>query len=207
MSDAAQSLRGIVEKQRDALARSTWQAAVDGTDNQYRSLVQALRAEGVTDLNEYGRLTSERQSLDSELEALNSLAETRAKLLAQSTMLLERVLAARREVSAARDAFLTGTLAHNRFVRIGLRRYGNDPRVIERSLRGALNVLDDRFEGDILATDGDGGSHGCVADLFDDSTEDIASAVFRLAGASAQGDAERFVCRAAIFLASEQREG
>ena len=174
LSDAAQSLRGVVAQQRDALARSAWQAAVDDADSKYRSLVDALRAEGVTDPNEYGRLTSERQSLESELEALDSLAETRTRLLAQSKALLARVLAARRELSAARDAFLAGTLANNRFVRIGLRRYGNDPRIIERSLREALNVLDDRFEGDILATDGDGGSRGCVAELLDDFTEDSA---------------------------------
>ena len=174
LSDAAQSLRGVVAQQRDALARSAWQAAVDDADSKYRSLVDALRAEGVTDPNEYGRLTSGRQSLERELDALDSLAETRTRLLAQSKALLVRVLAARRELSAARDAFLTGTLANNRFVQIGLRRYGNDPRIIERSLREALNVLDDRFEGDILATDGDGGSRGCVAELLDDFTEDSA---------------------------------
>ena len=172
LRDAAQSLRDVVATQRDALASSTWQAAVDNADNRYQSLVEALHAEGVTDPNEYGRLTSERQSLDSELEALDSLTETSARLLAQSTKLLERVLAARRDVSAVRDTFLTGTLANNHFVRIGLRRYGNDPRVIERSLRKALNVLDDRFEGDILATNGDCGSRGCVAELLDDFTED-----------------------------------
>ena len=172
LNDAARSLRDIVVKQRGALARSTWQAAANDADNRYRSLVEALRKEGVTDPKEYGRLTGERQSLDIELEALNSLAETRVKLLGQSTTLLDGVLAVRREVSAARDAFLTGTLANNRFVRIGLRRYGNDPRVVERSLREALNVLDDRFEGDILAANGDGGSRGCVAELLDDSTED-----------------------------------
>ena len=171
---AAQSLRGVVAKQHDALARGTWQAAVDDAERQYEKLVEALREEGVTDPNEYGRLTSERQSLDSELEALDSLAETRDGLLAQSTKLLEWVLVTRRETSAARDAFLSGTLANNRFVRIGLRRYGNDSRVIERSLREALNVLDDRFEGDILATDGDGRSRGCVAELLDDLTEDSA---------------------------------
>ena len=172
LSDAAKRLRSVVVKQREALASSAWQTAVDDAESQYLSLVEALRSEGVTDPNEYGHLTSERQSFESELEALDSLEETRTRLLAQSKASLARVLATRREVSAKRDAFLTGTLANNRFVRIGLRRYGNDPRVVERSLREALNVLDDRFEGDILATDGDGGSRGCVAELLDDLTED-----------------------------------
>ena len=171
LHDAAQRLRDAVARQRDALASSTWQAAADEADRQYDKLVEALRGEGVTDPNEYGRLTHERQSLDSELKALDSLSQSRTRLLVQSTTLLESVLDARHEVSAARDAFLTGTLANNRFVRIGLRRYGNDPRVIERSLREALNVLDDRFEGDILATDGEGGSRGCVAELLDAFTD------------------------------------
>ena len=145
---------------------------MDDAGSHYLSLVEALRAEDVTGPNEYARLTSERQSLDSELEALNSLAEARDRLLARSTTLVEMVLAARREVSSARHTFLTGTLANNQFVRIGLRRYRNDPGVIERSFREALNVLDDRFEGDILATDGDSGSRGCVAELLDDFTGD-----------------------------------
>ena len=169
---AASNLRGVIATQCEALATSPWQAAAETADREYERLVEALRAEGVADPSEYGRLAGERQSLDSDLQALDSLSETRTTLLAQSTTLLEEVRVARREVSAARDAFLTETLANNRFVRIGLCRYGNDPRVIERSLRKALNVLDDRFERDILATDGDGESCGCVADLLDDSTDD-----------------------------------
>ena len=172
LSDTARSLRSVASKQREALARGMWQAVVDDADGQYRSLVEVLRADGVTDPNEYGRLTSERQSLDSELEALNSLDEARTRLLAQSKASLARVLATRREVSAGRDAFLIGTLANNRFVRIRLRRYGNDARVVERSFRDALNVPDSRFEGEILTTDGDGGSRGCIAELLGDLTED-----------------------------------
>ena len=167
----ASDLRGVIATQREALATSPWRAAAEAADSAYERLVETLRAEGVADPSEYGRLTGERQSLDSDLQALDSLSETRTTLLAQSTTLLYEILVARREVSAARDAFLTETLSNNRFVRIGLCRYGNDLRVIERSLRKALNVLDDRFERDILATDGDGESCGCVADLLNDSTE------------------------------------
>ena len=169
---AASDLRGIIATQREALATSPWQAAAEAADSAYEGLVETLRDEGVADPSEYGRLTAERQSLDSDLQALDSLSETRSTLHSQLTTLLEEVLTARREVSTAREIFLTETLANNRFVRIGLCRYGNDPRVIERSLREALNVLDDRFVRDILATDGDGEICGCVADLLDDSSED-----------------------------------
>ena len=64
---------GCCAKQHDALARSTWQAAVDDADGQYRSLVETLRAVGVTDPNECVRLTSKRQSFHTHLEALDCL--------------------------------------------------------------------------------------------------------------------------------------
>ena len=172
LRDSARRLRDTVTKQRDDLAASAWQVDVDSAAKEYERLVESLRAEGVTDLAEYGRLAQDRQSLDGELSDLDSLSETRDKLVEQSTSLLTGLLAARRGVSAARDAFLTEKLASNRFVRIGLRTYGEDPRVIERSLREALGVLDDRFEMDIFALDSDGVGRGCVADLLSDLTED-----------------------------------
>ena len=172
LREAARRLRETVVKQRENLAASAWQVDVDSAAKEYERLVESLRAEGVTELAEYGRLAQDRQSLDGELSDLDSLSETRDKLVEQSTSLLTGLLAARRGVSAARNAFLTEKLASNRFVRIGLRTYGEDPRVIERSLREALGVLDDRFEMDIFALDGDGVGRGCVADLLSDLPED-----------------------------------
>ena len=123
---AASDLRGVIATQRGALTTSPWQAAVERADRAYERLVETLRAEGVADPSEYGRLNGERQSLDSDLQALDSLSETRTTLLSRLTTLLEEVLVARRAVSVAREDFLTETLANNRFVRIGLCRYGND---------------------------------------------------------------------------------
>ncbi len=66
------------------------------------------------------------------------------------------LLDCRRAVSSARQDFLQRALAGNRFVRIAVHRYGDDSKVIERSMREALNVLDDRFATDILVEDEDG---------------------------------------------------
>ena len=172
LRDAALRLRETVAKQREDLAASAWQIGVDRAENEYERLVEGLRAEGVTDLAEYGRLTQDRQSLDGELSDLDSLSKTRDGLVERSKSLLTELLAARREVSATRDAFLTDKLASNRFVCIGLRPYGADPRVIERSLREVLGVNDDRFERDIYALDSDGVERGCVADLLSDLSEE-----------------------------------
>ncbi len=168
LRDAAGNLRDVVARNREALAKSTWQAAANDAELRYQGLVEALRAEGVTDLNEYGRLASDRLSLDGELANLDSLSETRSQLKARSKTLLEKVLLARRAVSKEREAFLTRQLAKNHFVRIRLHRYGNDARVVERSLREALNVPDGRFDRDILITGDDGENRGCVAELLKD---------------------------------------
>ena len=207
LKSAASDLRGAIATQREVLTTTPWHAAAEVADSAYEELVETLRAEGVADPSEFARLTADRQSLHSDLQELDSLSETRTTLLTQSMTLLEQVLVARREVSVARDAFLTETLANNRFVRIGLCRYGNDPRVIERSLRTELNVLDDRFEKDILATDGDGMSCGCVADLLDDSTEDPQQSSTESPLTGAEARIEALKNRFAAACAGEQPFG
>ena len=83
---------------------------------------------------------------------------------------LDRVLDCRRAVTAARAAFLAQALAGNRFVRISIRPYGDEARVVERSMRDVLNVIDNRFQSDILTDDG-GSPRGSVVDLLADLPE------------------------------------
>ena len=167
LREAAERLRAIVETQREALAKSAWRAAAEEANGDYEGLVETLRAGGVADPSEYGRLLQDRQRIDSEVERLDSMKEDRDSLVRQTQSRLEGVLEARRAVSNARDAFLETALAQNRFVRIRSRTYGEDPRVIERSLREVLGVFDDRFSEDILVTDSENRpTKGSVADLL-----------------------------------------
>ena len=164
----AQRLRGEVKIQRETLTRSAWQEAVDQADDNYNRLIGMLHEEGVAGPSEYSRLVQDRQRIDSELERLDSLRKERDRVVGESQMWLRRVLEARRAVSDARDHFLTSALADNKFVRIQSRPYGDDLRVLERSLREVLNVLDDRFQDDILSMEDDHPSKGSVAQLFAD---------------------------------------
>lgn len=172
LRNVAQHLRETVKTQRRVLATSAWQAAVEQAENDYVALVEALRGEGVADPSEYGRLAQDRQRLDSELKSLESLRTERDRLTEQSRMQLQAVLEARRAVSAARDEFLSRTLTRNEFVRIRCRTYDDAPRIIERSLREVLKVLDDRFRDDILVMDDGHPNRGCVAELLADLPEE-----------------------------------
>ena len=169
----AERLRGSIETQREELARSRWQAAVENAASEYEALIETLRKAGVTDPSEYGRLVQEWQRLDGELVRLDSVQEERDRLVEQSRSLLDNVTEARRAVSHGRDRFLEKTLAHNEFVRIRSLNYGDDPRAIERSLRETLEAPD-HFEGDILVMEEDHAVKGCVADLLNELPEDSA---------------------------------
>ena len=166
LRDAARGLIGATAELRTALTAGSWQEAVEQAEQRYAELVSMLQTEGVGDPSEYGRLVQDRQRLDGELALLDSMQEERTRLTADASARLERVLETRRAVSKAREEFLTTALRHNAFVSIQIRTYGNDPQAVERSLRLALNVPDDRFRDDILVT-GDGRAPtGVVARLF-----------------------------------------
>ena len=169
----AQRMRAVVADQRGELTKSAWHAAVEHAANEYEALIEALRKEGVTDPSEYGRLVQDRQRLDSELARLDSMQEERNRLVEQSRSLLDNVTDARRAVSHRRDRFLKETLARNQFVRIRSLNYGDDPQVIERSLRETLETPD-YFKDDILVVEDGHAVKGCVATLLNDLPEDSA---------------------------------
>ena len=167
---SAQRLRGFAEKQREILTKSVWRTAVKQATGNYEMLVEALKAEGVSDPNEYGRLVQERQRIEREMENLKSCEDKRDRLYEQSREHLQKVNEARRAISVARSKFLTTALTQNKFVRIEIRRYGKDPRVIERFLREALKD-NEHFQADILVMNGDQPIKGCVAQLLMDLPE------------------------------------
>ena len=163
--EVAQRLRGSAQAHRESLKSSSWQNAVDEAVARYDSLVDALQAEGVTDPEEYGRLVQERQRIEGEIQLLESQREERKELVSQSMKRYGDVLSARRTISDARNVFLSTALAKNDFVLIEILPYGNDPLVMERSLREALND-EQHFQNDILVMEGDRPSRGCIAGLL-----------------------------------------
>lgn len=172
LRDSARQLAEAVERARSELVKGPWRAAVDQSQSSYDDWVGKLRADGVRDPNEYGRLVQDRQRLVGELADLDSMLEERNRLVGVSKNHLQRVVEARRAVSDTRQLFLERALADNKFVSIHVRAYGDDLHTVERSVRQVLNVSDDRFRDDILVTD-DGRARGEVARWLDDLPVDL----------------------------------
>lgn len=165
---AARRLRDAIKAQEERLSSTAWRASANEAVRRFDELVGTLREEGIADPSEYGGLVQDRQRLESELKRLESEAGERNRLSQEARRLLVDLKKKRRALSEARVGFLTEALAENRFVRIEIRSCTDDARVIERSLREALRVTDDRFSPDILVVGEDGPSKGVVADLLAD---------------------------------------
>ena len=171
LRQVAQRLRQTAEIKREELANSKWRLSVNTSNSSYTDLLQKLQEEGITDLKEYEPLVQEKHRLDGEQNTLETEKRERNKLISRAKQELVTVANARRAISEARAEFLSTNLSQNRFVRIELRQYGDDPRVIERSLREALGVTDDRFQDDIFQYGGDGPQKGIVSILLSDLPE------------------------------------
>ena len=170
-------LRGVAANRREVLKNSTWEASAERAATAYQILVRDLEREDVTDPNAYGLLVQTRQRLDSQLQVQRSEKEERDRLLKESRARLQEVRAARRAVTGGRSEFLSNALAKNNFVRLEIRPYGDDQRIIERSLREVLGVLDSRFADDILTGSEDENPRGVIADLIDDDLPDQVNAL------------------------------
>ena len=170
--EVAQNLRRDVALQRQDLTDSKWALAETKATQAYRTLEDSLATEGVTDPDEYRSLVQEKQRLDKVMEDLQSDRKERDKLASDAQKRLQRVRQARHAMTRARRDFLSTALSQNNFVRMEIRPYGDDPQIIERSLRNTLNVSDDRFSDDILVMNPTSSSQGIVAELIDALPED-----------------------------------
>ena len=104
----------------------------------------------MTDPLAFGRLVQERQQIEAQAKGLDQLEQVKAKLIVDCEAKWQRVLDLRKAITNTRAEFISSTLYANDFVKIAVIPFGFDARVIERDLRGLLDVLDERFESDIL---------------------------------------------------------
>jgi ABC-type cobalamin/Fe3+-siderophores transport system ATPase subunit len=131
----------------------------------YESVVKTLKAQGVTNPDEYGRLVQDRQRLEADIASLDALQGRRAEVEQEAEASRQRLFVRRRELQDRRRGFLDENLAQNPFVHIALEPYGRDGRNADRSLREVLDVMDDRFKSDLF-DDTSGTPSGSLASLF-----------------------------------------
>ena len=159
---AAETIRTAVQDQAEGLAKSNWEKAVENANIAYAQLITSIKEEGVDDPDQYGELVASKQKLDNELTNLDLEQRKRNKLLKSANVQQTRILRARRVISDYRRRFLFAEISNNKFVRINVLQYGDEPRQLERSLREILGLENGSFEDEILSADG---QNGMITDL------------------------------------------
>ena len=142
-----------------------WRQRVDQAQAEYVRLQEVLEVRGVADPQAFGRLVQERQQLEAQVKDLDQVQQDMEQLRIDCESQWRRVSAARGAITDARTEFVKSTLQANAFVRMEVARFGFDSRVIEHSLRNLLNVLDERFESDILRLENGEPASGLAFDL------------------------------------------
>ncbi len=174
MRHTAQRLKQAVEARRADMAGSSWPPAVEQARQAYGEWVENLNAAGISEPAEYGRLVQDRQRLDGELAHLDSMLDDRKRASDDADACQRRIRQARHALTDSREKFLVQALTDNEYVSIKVRAYGSrdDLRAVERSLREALDIVDDRFREDILTMEDQRRPKGAVAMLFADLPAD-----------------------------------
>lgn len=158
-------LEALVTSLRNDGRYAQWQHRVHTARQAHDTLQQQLVQQGVSDPQAFGRLTRERQQLESDHNRLQQMQSDRIQLAqqieAQKMLLLQR----RQAITQARQDFMAQTLSGNPHVRIEIEPFGFDARQVERELRMLLDVQDERFSDDFLTMENDRPSGGMAFDL------------------------------------------
>lgn len=127
-----------------------WQERTTKATLAYEEIQETLAGQDIQDLAGFHSLEQERQKLVEQIEVLDQLEKSRKEHASLAQEQQQRVWKAREAITERRSEFVRDTLAQNEFVRMEVVHIGFEPRSIERSLRELLDVMDDRFSGDIL---------------------------------------------------------
>lgn len=127
-----------------------WRASTHQAHSDYEALKNTLALQGVADPQAYGRLVQKRQEAERQIKQFDQLQQDCDSLRNAIAAQWQQVFAVRTQISDTRKEFLAAQLQDNPFVRMELVPFGYDARVIERSLRKLLDVMDERFDADIL---------------------------------------------------------
>jgi len=146
---AASQLEAAGASFSSAIDRSQFRTAVDSAAEAYSKLVENLRAGGVQDPSEYGRLMQDRQRLETQVGDLIGLEARLTELDEEAEGELREVKKLREKLTESRRVFLANTLKDNSYVRISVMPYGCPARDAEASLRRLVGREDGGFAEDL----------------------------------------------------------
>jgi hypothetical protein len=152
---------------QEAARTGEWGKAREAIKSKYGELTQGLRAQGILDPSDYGRLVQERQRIEEELKAFDLLQEQLNGMDKELEAAMVQLTEARWAISQRRTEFLQQTLKGNPFIRIEVEPLGRSAEHLESSIRTMLGIQNDAHAQQILQEE-EGRAVGEVAEILGD---------------------------------------
>jgi energy-coupling factor transporter ATP-binding protein EcfA2 len=130
---------------------SSWRSALLDSIAQYETLHEKLMDVGISNLQEYGQLVQQKQSIEEKIKNLISKKEFLLQLNSQGDLLLKEIAGKRTTLSKNREEFLKKQLSNNDYVDIRLVPYGDveNTEDIKLEFRGLINRTQGGLDEDI----------------------------------------------------------
>lgn len=154
---------------KEALDSLDWATRHAETQVAYQELVDALKAQGVADINQYALLVKQRQAIEDRLKEIAELRESLANIERQAEESFGRLLELRESLTILRMRFLVETLGDNRHVRIKIQYLGRSKSAFEAQFRTLIGRTDGSFANEILS---ETRQEGLIAELYRALPED-----------------------------------
>jgi len=165
--DASNDIQVAGNAFQEAAHTGEWGKAKVAINSKYAELTQGLRAQGVLDPSDYGRLVQERQRIEEELKAFDLLQEQINGMDREIKVAMLRLTEARWAISKHRTEFLEQTLQGNPFIRIEVEPMGRSADQLEPSIRTMFGIQNDAHAQQIFQEE-DGRAVGEVAEILRD---------------------------------------
>ncbi|MEO5346161.1 MAG: hypothetical protein H7834_07255 [Magnetococcus sp. YQC-9] len=137
---------------KKTVADSEWNQAVQASRSVYETLVREYQEKGhATALDDYGKWTQQRQTLQQEFNRMESIIKEIHKAEKDAQATLARLLELRAELLNRRNRFLEDTIGQNKYVRMELVPFG-DVSSVEEIYREYLD-LGDKFTSSVYSRD------------------------------------------------------
>ena len=159
------NLRSSLSTARAEIGDLTWNSEVQAVLNQFETLLQSMRDQGINSPKEYGELAQQKQKLEAELVSLNAERARAEELLASANEIRKQLIEKRQQLSEKRKEFIERYIQPTTgAIRLLINPCG-DIDSAEDALRTALALEKKLFEVDVKWQD-DSNSGGVVHDIY-----------------------------------------
>ncbi|MBW1616312.1 MAG: ABC transporter [Deltaproteobacteria bacterium] len=134
----------LIQEASLSFKKTKWQNDFNKTIADFNALKEKLKAEGVANINEYGKFIQAKQITEAEIQEIENLKIKKKTAEQEAESLLNKLTQHRKKLTEQRKEFINKVLKNNHFITIKIEECGYKEN-LEKSFRNLINC-ETRFE-------------------------------------------------------------